>query len=187
MAHINLLPWREEKRQERQKQFYTVLVTGIIFAAAVLYGAILFVDSLISEQNNRNAYLQKEIAALDIKIKEISKLEEERAKLLARMQVIQDLQASRSKVVRVFDSIPRDLPEGAYLENVAREGNVLTFNGVAQSNARVSVLMRQLDADKEFEESKLQVIQRTSTNPDAIRKFTLSVTESNPNKEEGEK
>lgn len=185
MAHINLLPWREEKRQERQKQFYTVLVIGIVFAGAVLYGAILFADSLISEQNNRNAFLQNEIAALDIKIKEISKLEEERAKLLARMQVIQDLQASRSKVVKVFDSVVRDLPDGTYLENLSREGDVLTFNGVAQSNARVSVLMRQLDADKEFEESKLQVIQRTSTNPDAIRKFTLSVTESKTKPQEG--
>jgi type IV pilus assembly protein PilN len=186
MAHINLLPWREEKRQERQKQFFTALAVGVIFAAAVFYGAVVFVDSLITEQNNRNAYLQNEIAQLDIKIREISKLEQERARLLARMQVIQELQASRPKVVKVFDSLVRTVPEGAYLEQVTRQGATLSLNGVAQSNARVSVFMRQLDDNAEFEESKLQVIQRTSTSADAIRKFSLSVSETKPKTEEGE-
>lgn len=185
MAHINLLPWREQKRQERQKQFYTVLVLGVIFAIAVLYGAITFVNGLITEQADRNIFLQKEIAALDIKIKEISELEQEKASLLARMQVIQELQASRSKVVKVFDSLARTVPEGTYLEDLTRQGSTLTLNGVAQSNARVSVFMRQLDENAEFEESKLQVIKRTSTNPDAIRKFTLSVSESKPKPQEG--
>lgn len=185
MAHINLLPWREEKRQERQQQFYIALVFGFIFASIVLYSVILFVDGLISEQTNRNAFLQNEIVLLDSKIKEISKLEQERARLLARMQVIQELQASRPKVVKVFDSLVHTVPDGAYLESVTRQGTTLTLDGVAQSNARVSVFMRQLDENAEFEESKLQVIQRTSTSPDAIRKFTLSVSESKPQAEEG--
>ncbi|MDF1588618.1 MAG: PilN domain-containing protein [Gammaproteobacteria bacterium] len=186
MAHINLLPWREEKRQERQQQFYVVLVCGVIFAALVLYSVLLFVNGLISEQTNRNVFLQNEIALLDVKIKEISKLDEERARLLARMQVIQELQASRPKVVKVFDSLVRTVPDGVYLEKVDRQGTALTLNGVAQSNARVSVFMRQLDDDVEFEESKLQVIQRTSTSPDAIRKFALAVSESKPKTEEGD-
>lgn len=186
MAHINLLPWREEQRQERQKQFYTSLVVGLVAAGAILYGAIYFVDSLITEQNQRNTFIQTEIAKLDIKIKEIAKLEQERAKLLARMQVIQDLQASRPKVVKVFDSIVRTVPDGIHLEKAVRQGTNLTINGVAQSNARVSVFMRQLDENIEFEEAKLNVVQRTSTRDDAIRKFTLSIPESKPKTEEGE-
>ena len=107
------------------------------------------------------------------------------------MQVIQELQASRSKVVKVFDSLVRTVPEGIHLEKVTRQGNSLTLNGVAQSNARVSVFMRQLDEDAEFNRaSSLQVIERTSTKArgkgDVIRKFTVDITESKPKTEDGE-
>jgi len=180
MAHINLLPWREELRQERQQQFYIALGVGVAFAALVLYLVVVFADSLIDEQKNRNAFLQQEIAKLDVKIREIQKLEEQRDKLLARMQVIQELQESRPKVVKVFDSIVRDVPEGIHLEKITRTGNAVAFNGVAQSNARVSVFMRELDGDVEFGESQLKVIQRTSARDDAIRKFTVQVNESEP-------
>ncbi len=186
MAHINLLPWREEARQQRQQQFITVVIAGLIFAGLALYGAVLFVNGLMDEQNNRNSFLQSEIVILDKKIKEISALERERERLLARMQVIQELQASRPKVVKVFDSLVRTVPEGIHLDKVTRQGNSLILNGVAQSNARVSVFMRQLDKDAEFNESDLQVIQRTSTRGDAIRKFTLGISESKPKVEEGE-
>jgi len=186
MAHINLLPWREERRQERQQQFVASLVAGLIFAVAVLYGAILFADRLLEKQQARNTYLNTEIAKLDIKIKEISKLEEERARLVARMQVIQQLQLSRPKVVKVFDSLVKTVPEGIHLEKVTRQGASLTFNGVAQSNARVSVFMRNIEDNTEFGESTLQVIQRTSTNDDAIRKFVLGVPESKVKTEDGE-
>ena len=107
MAHINLLPWREERRQERQQQFITAIVAGLIFAAIVLYGVILFADSLIDEQTDRNSFLQSEITVLNKKIREIEALEKEKERLLARMQVIQDLQSSRPKVVKVFDSLVR--------------------------------------------------------------------------------
>lgn len=186
MAHINLLPWREERRQQRQQQFIAFVVAGVIFAALILYGAVLYSDNLISEQNERNSFMQREIAALDKKIKEIDKLEQQKEKLLARMQVIQDLQDSRPKVVKVFDALVRTIPEGVYLEKVTRQGDRLTLNGVAQSNARVSVYMRKLDENPEFDESKLQVIQRTSTREDAIRKFALTVPESKPKKDEGD-
>ncbi|NQZ52698.1 MAG: PilN domain-containing protein [Piscirickettsiaceae bacterium] len=191
MAHINLLPWREDRRQQRQQQFITIVVAGFIFAALVLYGAILFIDGLIDEQSGRNTFLKSEITVLDKKIKEISALEQERERLLARMQVIQELQASRSKVVKVFDSLVRTVPEGIHLEKVTRQGNSLTLNGVAQSNARVSVFMRQLDEDAEFNRaSSLQVIERTSTKArgkgDVIRKFTVDITESKPKTEDGE-
>lgn len=187
MAHINLLPWREELRQQRQQQFITIVVAGLIFAGLVLYGATLFIDGLIDEQSGRNTFLKSEITVLDKKIKEISALEQERERLLARMQVIQELQASRPKVVKVFDSLVRTVPEGIHLEKVTRQGNSLTLNGVAQSNARVSVFMRQLDEDAEFNRaSSLQVIERTSTKGGAIRKFTVDITESQPKTEDGE-
>lgn len=186
MAQINLLPWREERREERQQRFFASVGAGAIFAAAVLYGVILFANSLIDEQNHRNSLLKTEITELDKKIKEIKSLEAERDRLLARMQVIQELQTSRPKVVKVFDALVRTVPEGIHLEKVARQGDALTLNGVAKSNARVSVFMRQLDDNEEFNESKLTVIQRTSSREDAIRKFTLGVNESKPKKEDGE-
>jgi len=186
MAHINLLPWREERRQERQQQFIVAIVAGLIFAVIALYGAILFADSLIEKQGSRNSLLQAEIAKLDIKIREIKTLEEERERLVARMQVIQELQTSRPKVVKVFDALVRTVPEGIHLDKVGRQGDSLTFDGVAQSNARVSVFMQGLDENTEFGDSRLQVIQRTSTKDDAIRKFTLAVKESKPKTEDGE-
>jgi type IV pilus assembly protein PilN len=186
MAKINLLPWREERRQERQKQFITSIIGFAIIAALLLYASVMFANSLIDDQNRRNTFLQTEIAQLDIKIKEIETLEQQRDRLLARMQVIQDLQESRPKVVKVFDSLVRTVPEGIHLEKVIRTGDALTLEGVAQSNARVSVFMRQLDEDQEFNESKLNVIQRTSSREDAIRKFTLGVKESKPKNEDGD-
>lgn len=186
MAHINLLPWREELREERQKQFYLALVAGLVFAAAVLYLVVMYADSLIEEQNQRNAFLQQEITKVDKKIKEIKNLEKQRERILARMQVIQELQASRPKVVKVFDSLARVVPEGVNLETVSRTGNLLNFNGVAQSNARVSVFMQEVDKNEEYGESRLKVIKRTSSRDDAIRKFTVEVNETKPKAEDGE-
>jgi type IV pilus assembly protein PilN len=186
MAHINLLPWREEIRQERQKRFYAALGAGFLFAAAVLYFVVLYADSLIDEQNQRNQFLQQEIAKVDKKIREIQELEKQRDRLLARMQVIQELQESRPKVVKVFDSIVRVVPEGVHLSTLARSGNLLNFNGVAQSNARVSVFMQQIDKNQEYDESRLKVIKRTSSRDDAIRTFTLEVNEVKPKQETGE-
>ncbi len=185
MAHINLLPWREERRQERQQQFIAALIAGFVFAAVVLYGAILYADSLLDEQNARNTFLQTEISKLDVKIAEIKTIDSEREKLLARMNVIQELQSSRPKVVKVFDALVRSVPEGIHLEKVERQGETLTINGVAQSNARVSVFMRNLDNNEEFDNPDLTVIKRTSTKDNAIRKFTL-VTKETKVKEEGD-
>ncbi|WP_417542513.1 PilN domain-containing protein [Methylophaga thalassica] len=178
MAHINLLPWREERREERQKQFYLAMGATFLFAALIFYLVMGYANSLISDQNQRNTLLQTEITKLDVKIKEIQDLEAQKKRLLARMQVIQDLQESRPKVVKVFDSIARVVPEGIHLEKVVRTGNTITFSGTAESNARVSVFMRQLDENPEYGESRLEVIKRTSTSNNAIRQFTVEVNES---------
>ena len=173
MAHINLLPWREEKRQERQQQFYVVMGLTLAFAILVFYVFTSYMNGLLDKQNQRNNYLQQEITKLDIQIKEIQDLEKKRDRLLARMRVM-------------FDSVVRTVPEGIHLQVLSREGDKLIVQGVAQTNARVSVFMNQLDKDPEFSESKLRVVQRTSTRDDAIRQFTLEVTESKPetNKEQ---
>lgn len=186
MPRINLLPWREERRQERQQQFLTAVIVSLVVAIALFYAALLYADGLIEEQNQRNAYLKKEIALMDTKIAEISTLEAERSRLLARMNVIQELQTSRPKVVKVLDALVRTLPDGIHLEKLTRTGDSLTLDGVAQSNARVSVFMRQLDSNPELTESTLSVIQRTSTKDDAIMKFSLSIGESKVKKEDGE-
>lgn len=184
MAHINLLPWREEKRQEKQQQFYIAMGLTLAFAIMVFILFTSHINGLVNEQNQRNAYLQQEIALVDSQIKEIQDLEKQRDRLLARMQVIQDLQQSRPKVVKVFDSLVRTVPEGVHLQVLSREGDKLIVQGVAQTNARVSVFMNQLDKDPEFTESKLRVVQRTSSRDDAIRQFTLEVTESKPQTDE---
>ena len=181
MAHINLLPWREEKREERLKQFAIGAGLSVALAAILFYGIVLFVNSLIDDQNDRNNYLKTEIVVLDKKIKEIETLEQERDKLLARMQVIQELQESRPKVVKILDSLARVVPEGVHLQKITRQGASLTFNGVAQSNARVSVFMREVDKNTELEESDLKVIQRSAQ----TKNFTLTVKESKPKAEEG--
>lgn len=185
MAHINLLPWREQRRQERQQQFYAALVAGLIFAAIVLYFVVDFANGLIAEQNNRNTFLQTEISKLDKQIREIKDLEKERERLLARMQVIEELQASRPKAVKVLDSLVRDVPEGVHLSTFTRTGSALQFNGLAQSNNRVSVFMKQLDKDQEYGESKLDVIKKTSGRDSTIRSFTVKVNESTPKQEDG--
>jgi type IV pilus assembly protein PilN len=181
MAHINLLPWREELRQERQKNFIILMVSGFIFASAILYAVIMYFDGLTDEQNRRNSFLKSQIAIVDAKIKEIDQLEAEKTSLEARMQVIQDLQASRPKVVKVLDALARVVPDGVHLESMSREGNKINLAGVAESNARVSVFMNKIDENTEFDEANLQIIKKSGG--DGVTKhFTMNANESKPNK-----
>lgn len=178
MAHINLLPWREERRQQHLQEFQKMMFLAFLVAGGILYIAIMFADSLVTEQTNRNTFLDEEIAKVDAKIAEIKTIEKERNKLLARMQIIQDLQESRPKVVKVLDALANILPDGVHIEKLSREGEKITINGMAESNARVSVLMNKIDANAEFEESKLQVVKKGSSQ----KQFALNVNESKPEK-----
>lgn len=180
MARINLLPWREELREARKQQFLQVVVAALLVTGLLFYIGVLFVNGMIDEQHDRNRFLSEQIAALDEEIKEISTLEQERDRLMARMQVIQELQTSRPKVVKIFDALARIVPEGVHLSKVARQGDSITFNGIAQSNARVSVFMRQIDDNPEFGESQLQVIQRSQT----AKSFQVDVKETKITTEE---
>ena len=172
MPSINLLPWRQELRQRRRKEFLYGIVGAVLLAGVITLVANLVVSSMIDAQNRRNELLKAEIAELDKAIEQILALEEEKNRMIARMEVIDTLQASRPEVVKLFDQIVSTLPEGVYLTSVKQTGKKLEFNGVAQSSTRVSAFMRNLDAAESLSSPELKVIQTGGgTNPGA--QFTL--------------
>jgi type IV pilus assembly protein PilN len=143
---INLLPHREQKRHARQRQFVSLAVMlGILAVAVVGLGHILFATQ-IEQQNSRNALLKTEIAKLDEQIKEIDKLREQIDQVISRKQVVETLQANRNDAVHLLDQMVRQLPDGIYLRSIRQTGTRVTINGYAQSNARVSTLMRNIEA-----------------------------------------
>lgn len=145
MPHINLLPWREELRKRKQKEFGVLMVVALLAMGGIVLGVHTFVAGLIDYQNARNDFLSNHITQLDRKIKAIRNLDEEKKRLLARMEIIQELQASRPEVVHLFDELVDTQPDGVYFKSIAQKGRSLTVQGVAQSNARVSSLMRNMD------------------------------------------
>ncbi len=172
MPSINLLPWRQELRQRRRKEFLYGIVGALALAGIVTLVASLTVSSMIDAQNNRNELLKAEIAELDKAIEQILVLENQKARMISRMEVIDTLQASRPEVVKLFDQIVSTLPEGVYLTSVKQSGKKIEFNGVAQSSTRVSAFMRNLDASESLSTPELKVIQTgNTTGPGA--QFTL--------------
>jgi type IV pilus assembly protein PilN len=155
MPQINLLPWRGEQRKRREKEFIVIAVCAALLMGGVVLGVHLHYESRIAYQNERNAFINIEIAALDEKIKEIENLKKERDRLIARTNIIQNLQAGRPEVVHVFDELVTTLPDGVYYTKVTQKERALNLHGVAQSNARVSSLMRSLDTSTWFENPSL--------------------------------
>ncbi|MCL6618188.1 MAG: PilN domain-containing protein [Thermomonas hydrothermalis] len=180
MARINLLPWREERRKARQKAFYGML--GLSVLAGVLLSILIYslYGGWIAGQNARNEYLRGEIAKVDAQIKEIQELDKKKAKLLARKQVIEQLQANRSQMVHLFDSLVRTIPDGVALTSIKQEGDILTLNGRSQSNARVSTYMRNLESSGWMTNPDLNVIEAKEGNPALPYEFTLKVKLANP-------
>lgn len=173
MAKINLLPWREELRKEKQKEFLTLLGVAAVFALAVWGVVHIYHTQLIEYHQARNQYLEQEIAKLDEKIKEIKRLEKEKERLLARMRAIEQLQGNRPLVVRLFDEIVRTLPDGVSLVSINQKGQNIIINGVAQSNARVSNFMRNLEHSEWLKEPDLNIIQATNASGQKVSNFTL--------------
>ena len=173
MARINLLPWREERRKQQQIEFFVIL--GVAAAITLLiWGAIHFYyTQRIDYQNMRNQFLETQIARLDEKIKEIEDLEREKERLLARMRAIEQLQTNRPLIVRLFDELVNSLPEGVSVTKVDQQGKNITINGVAQSNARVSSFMRNLESSEWLESPKLDIIQAETAEGLRISNFTL--------------
>jgi len=180
MARINLLPWREQLRRERQRQFAVVTGAAALLAVLIVVYVHLHIGRLIEHQESRNRFLSDRIAELDRKIREIRELESTKEKLIARMNVIQSLQRSRPQIVHVFDELVRTIPDGVYLTAAELRGTVLTLRGVAQSNARVSDYMRRLDASDWFRDPRLEVIQAQARGGRRHAVFTLRVRTTSP-------
>lgn len=172
MAKLNLLPWREARRQQRKKEFYAMLGAVGAVGAGIAFLAYLFVQSQLDLQDQRNARLTDEIAQLDLKIAEIKTLDEERAGLLKRKEIIESLQASRSVMVHLFDELARSTPEGVQLTGIKQAGTMITLDGVSQSPARVAQFMRNLEASPFLKEADVKFVQRaeqSSPAPGAAR------------------
>ncbi|EJN29458.1 Tfp pilus assembly protein PilN [Pseudomonas sp. GM78] len=176
MARINLLPWREERREERRKRFLLVLAGVLVGSAGALLAANQVINSAIERQIARNDYISKQIAVVDERIKQISDLKARRQELVERMRIIQDLQGNRPNSGRIFDQLARTLPDGVYFTEVKMAGNTLSITGAAQSNNRVSDLMRNLDASDWFDAPSLTEVKATTAGQlDQANVFQLTV------------
>ena len=166
MATINLLPWRQWERERKKSQFLASL--GAVFALGVvlIMGAGMVLNADVDEQKRLNKRLETDIAVLDDKIKEIKALDAEREELLARMRVIQELQGNRPIIVRVFDEVVRRLSKGVHFNTLKMTGTSLSVAGVAESNNRISTLMRNLDSSDWFANPNLKSIQEDPENSD---------------------
>jgi len=177
MTRLNLLPWRDLRRKEQDRQLLSIAAGVWILMGLVIFYAHLHVAGLIENQQKRNEFLDKEIKKVDEEIKEIKELQAARAALLARMRVIQQLQLDRTQVVHLFDDLARKLPEGVYLTSLKQAGQTITLVGNAQSNARVSALMRNLDASDWYTKPDLDVINVKTKGNDRVSEFTLRVNQ----------
>ena len=187
MARINLLPWRAERQKERKKQFMLMLLLSALAGLGLWLLVHTYYDMQITGQMERNAFLNQKIEEVKAQIVEIEKLEEKKKRLLNRKKVIEELQANRSQMVHLFDSLVRTIPDGVILTSIKQEGDKLTLEGRSQSHARVSTYMEVLSASGWMSKPELSVIQSEGDNKGLPYTFSLTVTLVNPNaKKEGE-
>lgn len=184
MAKINLLPWREQYREEKKKEFIGILIGVLVLAGLLSYLWVSNVQGAIDYQEERNSMLEDEIDDLRQKVQEIEKLQERRADLLATMEVIQGLEGTRSYVVRHFDELVRAVPDGVFFNLVERQEDSITLEGIAESNSRVSSLMRNLsDSDWYTQPSLISVVAAPAEGEQA-NSFRMQVTATSPEAEE---
>ena len=181
MARINLLPWREQLREERRKQFLVILGGIFVLSCGAVFLGDQYLSGEIARQEARNVFIQQNIAQLDVRIKEISELKTRRQQLLARMKIIQDLQGNRPVIGHVFDQLVRTLPDGVYFRELKMQGDTLSISGEAESNNRVSNLMRNLDASDWFASPTLIEVKATTAGAvDQANTFQLTVKQTQP-------
>lgn len=179
MIRVNLLPHREEKRKRRQQQFGVVAALSVILGLLVAGAVWLFLDQQVEQQRTNVAYMKSEIDKLDKQIEEIRKIREETASLLAKKQVVEGLQSNRSEPVQLLDQLLRQLPEGVYLKQIKQAGVKVNVMGYAQSNARVSTLMRNLGASPYLENPELVEIKAVllDNNPNKrVNEFSMNIS-----------
>ena len=175
MAQINLLPWRDERRQELKKEFLTVIAFVLAFGVGLVILGDRIVNSQIDEQNARNTYLTEHIAILDKQVAEIRDIQKKRNQLLDRMKVIQELQGNRPIIVRILDQLVRTVPDGVFYTKLQTQNKAITISGIAESNNRVSSLMRRLDASEWLAEPNLDAVRAAPNYGDQATTFNLTV------------
>jgi type IV pilus assembly protein PilN len=176
MARINLLPWREEARRERQRQFLYSLMGTLVLGAILVLIVGMFFDQRISVQESRNQQLQKEINLLERRIARIAELERTRNRLLSRKQIIESLQASRSLTVELLDKLAKTIPVGITLSNVRQQGSNLTLLGTSQSNARVSAYLQSLEEMDLFVGPELQYVRAANNPASPVEGYEFSIS-----------
>ncbi|MCB1649849.1 MAG: PilN domain-containing protein [Pseudomonadales bacterium] len=188
MARINLLPWREQLREERKREFFVLLLGVVIIAAGILFLVDRSFRNDIRYQQGRNDFLRREIMVLDARIAEINQLKEQKQQINSRMEVIQGLQGSRPVIVRIFDELVKTLPSGVYFNTLTRVENRLEIEGIAESNNKVSELMRRLDDSPWFSSPSLQQISAASADANSEQRvanaFSLTLMLDEPAREE---
>lgn len=183
MARINLLPWREQLREQRKQQFIATLVGVLLLGAAVVFLADQAFNHMIDQQRARNNFIRQEITALDARIKEISELRKKRQELIDRTKVIQDLQGNRPIVSRVFDQLVRTIPDGVFFTSVKMTGKNVAIEGTAESNNLISSLMRNQDASDWLAAPNLaevKTVEAREADGQELSTFRLSVQQTKP-------
>ena len=187
MIRINLLPHREIRRKQQQQQFIAALAVVAVVGAAVAGTVYYLLEEERVNQVNRNKYLTEEIAKVDKEIEEITRLKEQTASLLARKQVVETLQGNRAETVHLLDQLVRQLPDGMYLRSVKQQGAKVTINGVTQSQARVSTLMRNLESSQKLASPALIEIKAAAQGVTRANEFTMSVSLARPKPEDAQR
>jgi type IV pilus assembly protein PilN len=175
MPRINLLPWREAERRKRQRDFMVAMAGSFVSGLLVIALANLAFSQMISHQRDRNNRLESEIVELEKSITEIDGLERQKERLLARMEIIEQLQRSRPEIVHLFDEVTRQLPEGVYLTGLKQTGAAVEVQGVAQSSTRVSALMRQIDSSSWLTDPDVVKVETTDQGPGRKAEFVVNL------------
>ena len=176
MAHINLLPWRESLRQQQKKQYLTILMAVAIGMFALVWGAGMVVDNLIANQNQRNQFMEQQIAILDSQIEKIKDIRDSKKAIEKRMALIEQLQTSRNVAPIILDELARLVPPGISFRSFSRQGNTMEVLGVSESNNRLADFMRRLDDSKVFNKGQLSSIVADTSASDAVSDFKITFT-----------
>ena len=185
MPRINLLPWREQERKVRRREFGVAAGAAVFAGVVFMGGGMILYQGWIDAQNAQNELLRKEIVKLDAQIADIQDLENRKQRLVARMEIIERLQRKRPEIVHLFDELTRTVPEGVYLTNIKENANKLELRGVAQSSTRVSTFMRNIDASVWMDNPQLLVVESAKDSPTGGSSFTLTVDTVGVNLEDG--
>ena len=180
MPRINLIPWREAERKRKRQEFGVGALGAVVIAGLIAFLVNLQMGAAIDTQNERNQYLNDEIAKLDKQITEILALEQQKQRLRARIQVIEQLERSRPEIVHVFDQLVRTIPDGVNLTALKQTDRKLQLKGLAQSSTRVASYMRNIDASEWLSEPSLDILETKGKTADGSSEFTLNATQKNP-------